>query len=221
MKHYLGICLVLVVLAAIAFFIVRSCALAADHTVANVRDAFAQVFKLQPQVTVNQQVVLTQTTPIAELAVVTKEELITLGFNEHMEVLSFQVPLTEKQLSVQAAFRIKAGFDLHQPFKVEVDPVTHQVKAHLPHAQILSVEQVGDLSFKGEDSTLNRITDDERTKLLNDLNAAAHHQADASSLKSDAEQQVDQRLLEIFKQNGETLQTDWTTSTSASTLKEP
>lgn len=219
MKHYLGICLVLLTLAAVGFFALRSCTDAADRTVASVRDAFAQVFKIQPQVTVNQRVVLTQTAPIAELAVVSKEELVTLGFKQHLEVLSYQLPMTEKTLSVEAVYRIKAGFDFHEPFQVTIDPVTHHIQASLPHAKILSVEQIGNLTYKDEDSTLNRTTPAEREKLLNDLNALAHSQAEASSLKTDAENQVASRLQEILARNGQSMETVWKSSASAPTEK--
>jgi hypothetical protein len=212
MKHYLGICLVLVTLAAIAFFALRTCANTVDDTIAQVRTAFAQVLTIQPKITVNQRVVLTQTAPIAELAVVTKEELITLGFTEHLEVLSFQVPLTEKKLTAEAVYRIKAGFDLHEPFSVEIDPATHALHATMPHAKILSVEQVGELSLKGEDATLNRITDAEREKIVNNLQAAAHDEAEKSSLKQDAEQQVTQRLKELMTHNGQSLNLEWNKS---------
>src|SRR5476651_1461745 len=125
-----------------------------DHTIDHIRDAFSEVLRVQPQVTLNQRVVLTQTAPIAELAVVTKEELVTIGLNEHLEVLSMQIPLTEKKLTAEATYRIKAGFDLHEPFSVEIDPVTHALRAAMPHAKILSVEQVGDLIYHGEDAML-------------------------------------------------------------------
>jgi len=209
MKHYLGICLVLVTLAGIAWFALRSCTAAVDHTIGTVRDAFTEVLRVQPQVTVNQRVVLTQTAPIAELAVVTKEELVTIGLNEHLEVLSMPIPLTEKKLTAEATYRLKAGFDLRKPFSVEIDPVTHELHAAMPHAKILSVEQVGELTYHGEDSMLNRVTDDERTQILSNLNAAARDAAEKSSLKTEAEQQVAQRLKEIMNQNGQSLQIEW------------
>lgn len=210
MKHYVGISLVLVTLAAIIFFALHSCVSAADHTIASVRDAFAQVLRVQPQVTVNQRVVMTQTSPIAELAVVTKEELVTLGFTEHLEVWSMQVPLTEKKVTVEAPFRIKAGFDLREPFSVEIDPATHHIRASMPHAKILSVEQVGELTYHAEDAALNRITDEERQKVVNNLNEAARDSAEKSDLKSDAEQQVAQRLKDILTHNGQPMEIKWT-----------
>jgi Protein of unknown function (DUF4230) len=210
MKHYLGICLVLITAAAIGFFALHSCTAAVDHTIGNVRDAFAQVLRVQPQVTVNQRVVLTQTAPIAELAVVTKEELVALGLDAHLEVLSVQIPLTEKKLTAEATYRLKAGFDLREPFSVEIDPATHALHATMPHAKILSVEQVGDLSYHGEDATFNRVTDDERAQILSSLNTAARDAAEKSTLKTEAEQQVAQRLKEIMDHNGQSLQIKWT-----------
>jgi hypothetical protein len=209
MKHYLGLCLVFVTLALIALGGLATCSAMADHTVDHVRDAFAQVFKIQPQVTVNQRVILTQTAPIAELAVVTKEEQVTLGFTTHLEVMSEAIPLTEKTLTAVAVYRIKAGFDLRQPFSVEINPQTHQIKATLPPAKILSVEQVGDLSYKGEDALLNRVTDEDRAKLLNDLHSAAEAQAESSGLKEDAEKQARARLEEIFRHDGEKIEMNW------------
>jgi hypothetical protein len=212
MKHYVGICLILVTIAGIGFLALHSCAAAADHTIDHVRDAFSQALRIQPEITVNQRVVFAQTAPIAELAVVTKEELVTVGFNEHLEVLTFQIPLTEKKLTAEATYRIKAGFDLRQPFSVEIDPATHAVHAAMPHAKILSVEQVGNLSYHGEDATLNRVTDDERSQILTGLNQAAHDAAEKSGLKSEAEQKVVQRLNEIIAQNGKSFQIQWNDS---------
>ncbi len=209
MKHYLGICLVLVTLAGIVLFAVHSCTASVGNTIDHVRDAFAAVLKVQPQVTVNQRVVLTQTAPIAELAVVTKEELVSIGLNEHLEVMSVQIPLTEKKLTAESTYRIKAGFDLSEPFSVEIDPSTHEVHASMPHAKILSVEQIGDTVYHGEDAWLNRVTDEERTEIFTNLNSAAHAEAENSSLKNDAEQQVSERLNQLINHNGQSLQIEW------------
>ncbi|MCE0484609.1 MAG: DUF4230 domain-containing protein [Methylacidiphilales bacterium] len=209
MKHYLGICLVLVTLAVIGFFALHRCTLAVDHTVMEVRDAFAEVLKVQPQIKIDQRVILAQTAPIAELAVVTKEEQVTLGFSEHLEVLSMQVPLTEKKLTAEATFRLKAGFDLSEPFSVSIDPATHDIRATMPHAKILSVEQEGELVYHGDDAMLNRVTDQDRAEILNDLQNAARDTAEKSSLKSEAEQQVTERLKELINHNGQSIQLEW------------
>ena len=209
MKHYLGICLVLVTVAVLCFLALRACTSALDQGVTHVADAFSQVLHVQPQVTVNERVVLTQTAPIAELAVVTKEELVSIGLDEHLELLTLQIPLTEKKLTAEATFRLKAGFDLREPFSVSVDPATHAVKATMPHAKILSVEQIGDVAFHGEDAMLNRVTDDERAQILKNLDLAARDAAEKSDLKADAEKQVTQRLTDLMNHNGQSLLIDW------------
>jgi hypothetical protein len=212
MKHYLGICLVLLTLAGICFLALHSCTSAVKDTVDHVRDVFTQVLSVQPQVTVNQRVVLTQTAPIAELAVVTKEELVTIGLNEHLEVLRMQIPLTEKKMTAEAVYRIKAGFDLREPFSVEIDPATQAVTASMPPAKILSVEQAGDIVYHGEDAMLNKVTDEERTQILASLDAAAHDAAEKSTLKSEAQEQVTQRLRDLINHNGQSITIEWAKS---------
>jgi hypothetical protein len=201
-------------MAVIAFLALRSCVEAVDHTADHIRDAFNQVLHVQPQVTVDQRIILTQTAPIAELAVVTKEELVTIGLNEHLEVLSLEIPMTDQKITAEATYRLKAGFDLRQPFSVEINPVSHALSAKMPHAKILSVEQIGDIVYHGEDSILNRITDTERNQILSNLNAAAHDAAEKSTLKADAEQQIVQRLDELMRHNGQSLEIEWSQKTN-------
>ena len=73
MKHYVGICLVLVTLALLTLLVINRCTDATSRAVQQVRDAFAAVLQVQPKITINERVIQTQTAPIAELAVVTKE----------------------------------------------------------------------------------------------------------------------------------------------------
>jgi hypothetical protein len=218
MKHYLGICLVLLTLTLIVLGTIYGCSVLADRTVDHVVDAFAKVFQVRPQITENQKVVFTQTAPIAELAVVTKEEQISLEFDTSYQVFSQTVPLTEKKLTAQAVYRIKAGFDLREPFTVEIDPKTHAIHARLPPAKILSVEQVGDLSLVGEDGWLDRVNDADRVQILDSLQQAARSQAEASGLKEDAQKQAQDRLEEILRHNGENVELEWTNSTTKGML---
>ena len=209
MKHYLGICLVLVTLAVITVLLISRCTDATARSIAEVRAAFASVLQVQPKITINERVVQTQTAPIAELAVVTREEQLSLGFDEHEQLWSYSLPLTEKKLTVSGVYRIKAGYDLHEPFSVVIDPATHRVTATLPPAKILSVEQTGDLSYQGEDSMLNRLSDAERTKAVNDLAALARQAAEKSTLGHDADAQIEQRLQELLAHNGEKADIQW------------
>jgi hypothetical protein len=218
MKHYLGICLVLLTLTLIVLGTIYGCSVMADRTVDHVVDAFGKVFQVRPQITENQKVVFTQTAPIAELAVVTKEEQVSLEFDTSYQIFSQTVPLTEKKLTAQAVYRIKAGFDLREPFSVEIDPKTHAIHAKLPPAKILSVEQVGDLSLQGEDGWLDRVSDADRMQILDSLRKAARSQAEISGLKEDAQKQAQDRLEEILRHNGENVELEWTNSTTKTML---
>jgi hypothetical protein len=59
---------------------------------------------------------------------------------------------------------------------------------------------------------LNRITDEERSKLMSNLTTAARAAAEASTLKSDAEAQVKQRLQQLIQHNGQPINIEWTNS---------
>ena len=209
MKHYVGICLVLATVALLTLLVIDRCTYSAERAVDHVRDAFASVLQVQPKITVNERVVQTQTAPIAELAVVSRQELVSLGFDEHKELWSYPLPLTGKKLSVSGTYQVKAGYDLREPFSVTIDPATHRIAATLPPAKILSVEQVGDLTFQGEDSWLNRLSDDERAKAVNDLAALARQAAQGSSLRHDADDQVKTRLDQLLAHNGEKVEIQW------------
>jgi hypothetical protein len=176
------------------------------------------VFQVRPQITENQKVVFTQTAPIAELAVVTKEEQVSLEFDTSFQVFSQTIPLTEKKLTAQAVYRIKAGFDLREPFSVEIDPKTHAIHAKLPAAKILSVEQVGDLSLAGEDAWLDKVNDADRAQILDALQKTARSQAGNSGLKADAQTQAQDRLEKILRHNGENVELEWTNPTTKTML---
>jgi hypothetical protein len=209
MKHYIGICLVLVTLALLTLLVINRCTDATERAVDHVREAFASILQVQPKITINERIVQTQTAPIAELAVVTREESVTLGFDEHKEIWSYAIPLTEKKITVSGVYRIKAGYDLHEPFSVAIDPATRAIRATLPPAKILSVEQVGDLTYQGEDSVLNRLSDEERTKAVNSLADLARQTAASSTLRRDSDDEVRQRLEQLLAHNGEKIEIQW------------
>jgi hypothetical protein len=209
MKHYIGISLVLVTIAVLTLLVINRCTDATERAVDHVREAFASILQVQPKITINERVVQTQTAPIAELAVVTREESVTLGFDEHKEIWSYEIPLTEKKITVSGVYRLKAGYDLREPFSVAIDPATHAIRATLPPAKILSVEQVGDLTFQGEDSVLNRLSDDERTKAVNSLADLARQSAASSTLRRDSDNEVRQRLEQLLTHNGEKIEIQW------------
>jgi hypothetical protein len=149
--------------------------------------AFMQLAHLQPQVTVNNRVYLEQTTSIAQLAV--KERQVEV---EH-EMLHSWAGST-KRIKLHGTFTVKAGFDLHKKFRVDVSP--REVLVELPHAEILSVEQrkVDVLAF--ENGYWNRLSDRDVAHELAALPDLAR--AKASDLSAEAEASFTSQLLEKF-----------------------
>lgn len=203
MKHYIGISLVLVALAVSLIVVMQHCENTAARAAVGVAQAFAGAFHMQPEIRINQTILTTQTAPIAELAVVSKEQLVTYALNEKIELFKHTVPFTGKSIVAQAAYRIKAGYDLKQPFRVDIDSRTGRITAQLPPAKILSVERIGELSLQDRDDWLNRITPDERQKVINELDALARTGAENSGLVADAEKQAETRLTELAAENGQ------------------
>jgi hypothetical protein len=98
----------------------------------DLRDAIVQITQLQPKVTINNRVYFEQTSPIAELALISRKLEV-----EH-EFLHTWAGST-KRLRLHGTYTAKAGFDLRQQFSVTISPEATIVR--LPHAQLLGVEQ--------------------------------------------------------------------------------
>jgi len=98
----------------------------------DLRDAIVQITQLQPRITINDCVYFEQTSPIAELALISRKLEV-----EH-EFLHTWAGST-KRLRLHGTYTAKAGFDLRQEFSVTISPEATIVR--LPHAQLLGLEQ--------------------------------------------------------------------------------
>lgn len=152
-----------------------------------VRDAFLAVAHLQPKVTVDERVVFEQTTPALELAVVERDVSV------ERETADSWLGST-KRLRVRATYRIKAGFDLRQPFDVKVQP--GMVWARLPAARLLSAEQVRLEALDVRNGMWNRVANDEIKAELNTLNAEARLKALSAGMPREAEAMLTKQLRE-------------------------
>ena len=99
-----------------------------------VREAFAAVAGVQPRVSVNEQIIYEQSKPVLELAVVQREMVV------ERETTSTWLGST-KRLRLRGVYRVKAGFDLKQPFSVDIDGDWAQsVHVQMPPPRLLSTE---------------------------------------------------------------------------------
>src|SRR5262249_9750967 len=116
----------------------------------DLRAAFIDVAHLQPRITINNRVYMEETTPVTELAVVSR--IIEV---EH-EFLHTWVG-SSKRVKLHGTFTAKAGFDLQEQVTIDIRPT--EIVIQLPHAQILGIEQnqVEVLAF--ENGLWNRISE--------------------------------------------------------------
>jgi hypothetical protein len=159
-----------------------------------VRDASAavkEIFQLQPQVFVQETLIQGQSAPVAELAVL--EQDFPLRFEWTHQWLG-----SSKQIRVSATWRAKAGFDLMKPFRLDIDPETRAVSADLPAAEILSVEQQGDLKWEGESGWWNRLSEADREGVLRDFKKRAREKIESSDLAGRAQAEAGRRLQDLL-----------------------
>jgi hypothetical protein len=153
----------------------------------DVRDAFVEMARLQPRVTVNNRVYLEKTTATAQLAILSRQVEV-----EH-EFLHTWAGST-KRVKLHGTFIAKAGFDLQQDVAVDLRP--DEIAISLPHASILGVEQklVEVLAF--ENGFWNRISAADLESQLATLPELARQKAAESGILAEAETALQKQLDE-------------------------
>ncbi len=160
------------------------------RTVRDLRAAFIDVAHLQPKITIKNHVYLEQTAQTAELATVVRRTEV-----EH-EFLHTWAGST-KRLRLHGVFLVKAGFDLHQDFSVDVRQ--NEIDVKLPSAQILGVEEqkVDVLSY--ENGFWNSISAEDIENELQALPQLAREKATQAGLTAEAERTLKEQLEQKIK----------------------
>jgi hypothetical protein len=96
-----------------------------------VRDAFTELFELQPRISVQNSVLYQQSKSIFELSVVSQDTEVTHEYDQTWLG-------STKRIRIRGTYRVKAGFDLNDRFAINVEGT--EVLIHTPPARILSVE---------------------------------------------------------------------------------
>ena len=160
------------------------------RTVRDLRAAFIDVAHLQPKITIKNRVYLEQTAQTAELATVVRRTEVEHEFSHSWAG-------STKRIQLRAVFLVKAGFDLHKNFSVDVRQDEIDVK--LPRAQILGVEEqkVDVLSY--ENGFWNRISAEDIESELQTLPQLARERAAQAGLTAEAERTLKEQLEQKIK----------------------
>jgi hypothetical protein len=190
----LAFVLIVLILALLAAFIFYRCETFPGRSLARLQQVgreasqtFVRLAHLQPRVLVNDHVYLEQTTTVAQLAVLQRRVEV-----EHEMTHSWAG--STKQIKLHGTFLVKAGFDLRKKFSVNVTP--QEVLLHLPHAEILSVEEqkIDVLTF--ENGYWNKISPNDVEHELAVLPELARTKS--SGMPVEAEESFTRQFLEKF-----------------------
>ena len=151
------------------------------------RDAFIQIARMQPRVTINSRVYLEQTTGVLELALVSRQTEVEHEF-EHTWAGS------TKRVKLHGTYKVQTGFDLRENISVDVrDDV---IAVQIPRATILGVEQVSVDVLEFENGYWNRISAADLEKELAQLPKLARERVQQANLTAEAEAALQQQLQE-------------------------
>ena len=158
-----------------------------ERLAGKVRDTFVEIAQLQPRVTINDRVVMEQTTGVAELALVSRKMSVEHEFSHTWAG-------STKRVKLQATFLAKAGFNLKE--NVAVDVREDAISVQMPRAMILGVEQEKVDVLEFENGYWNRISAEDIEKELAALPRLAREKAEQAHLAEEAERALEQQLQE-------------------------
>ena len=159
--------------------------------VANATQAFEQLFKLTPQLTVHSGSVIMEKAAIAELAVTQRKVRTVVTYKQ-------QWLGSTKVLIVQGDFLVKAGFDLNQSFRFSVDQATREVTVDFAKPKILSTDfKSMDVIFSS-DGIINHLTPEDSQAVVQQMLAETKLQSLNSDIRDEAMQQIQQRVKDLL-----------------------
>jgi hypothetical protein len=158
-----------------------------------------EVFNFTPRVKIDQTVVVEQNTPILELATVSRDVMIDYSWS-HTWLGS------TKSIRLVGTFTAKAGFDLKEPFTIEISRTPLSVKASMPAPKLLSLTMNSYRIARDESGWWNRITIADREQAVRSLQENARREVEASGILDEARSTVEQRIKDIVERNGATVE---------------
>lgn len=193
-----SICMVLSTLA-VCIFVVP--AYVARQVAGDVSRKMSEIINLQPRVTVNDVVVIHESKPIVEMALITRDIQI-----EHTVEHSWM--RSTKTLKMRAIYRAKAGFRLTGSpveLKLKRDWMAWKMSLEttLPEPTILSVEQVRLEFVEDEDGYWNKITPEDRELAINEMRVKAMAEIKKSGIRDDVKKTVEERMAESIPKRTE------------------
>lgn len=151
---------------------------------------FRKAFQFTPQIKVNNTIVLNQQTPVFELSVLSQNF-------EHRYEWEHSWLGSTKRIFIAGTFNAKVGFDLNQRFSITLRD--EKAYVFLPPPETLSVESLGDISYRDEHGVWNWVNAENRASATNAFLADARRYANRAPFVQDAKAQMESKLRELLK----------------------
>jgi len=153
--------------------------------------AFGRVLQLTPTVTTKGDSVVLEKSAINELAVVQRKTQVLMKYES-------QWLGSTKILIVRGDFVAKAGFDLNQSFRFNIQQPSNEVTVDLPKPKILSVAFQNYEVLFSSDGMINKLQTEDQARVIQQMMVKARADAENSDMKQEAMQQVEQRLKDLL-----------------------
>jgi hypothetical protein len=158
---------------------------------ASIAASFDRALKFTPQISVDSVVIIAGNTPVLELVTLQKQSLVRTRWS-HTWLHS------TKNLELEATFTARAGFDLRDNIRINIDPRTHYVSADLPPPKLLSLG-MGDVRIlQDEDGLWNKLTAQDREEAFRALEEKARKTFAESNFVPEARIEAEKRIREII-----------------------
>jgi hypothetical protein len=152
---------------------------------------FDKALNFTPQISIDSVQVVAANTPVLELVILQKQALVRYRWN-HTWLYS------TKNLEIEATFTAKAGFDLKDPIRINIDPRTRYVSTELPPPKLLSLG-MGDVRvLQDEDGFWNKLTAEDREQAFRALEEKARETFAQSNLLAEARLEGEKRIRELI-----------------------
>ena len=158
---------------------------------ASIAASFDRALKFTPQISVDSVVIIAGNTPVLELVTLQKQSLVRTRWS-HTWLHS------TKNLELEATFTARAGFDLRDNIRINIDPRTRYVSADLPPPKLLSLG-MGDVRIlQDEDGLWNKLTAQDREEAFRALEEKARKTFAESSFVPEARIEAEKRIRELI-----------------------
>lgn len=151
---------------------------------------FKKAFQLTPEITVGNTIVLNQQTTLLELAVLSQ------NFGHTYTWTNTWMGST-KQIIIAGSFQAKAGFDLNQKFSITLKD--DQAIVLMPEPTLLSVESLGDITYRDEQGIWNWVEMEDRSTATNAFITDARKYALRAEFIKDARIKMEEQVTILLK----------------------